>query len=255
MKKKLLLVLLAFVGLAVVGLGLLVARLDMLLKKGVETVGPQLTEVDVRLDGVKLSLLGGSGQLKGLRLGNPPGYKSESAVRLGELSLSLVPKSVFADKIHIRSIALLAPEITLEGGLKDNNLTKILANVQKHSGPASTNQAESTGAQKKLQVDSIVVRGAKVTARLDVLGGQPLSYTLPDLEIVNLGQGPEGITGAELSQRVLDLLFNRALTSMADQRSELGRQAVDAAAQRAQDALKDPAKALQGVSDLLKKKP
>ena len=255
MKKKLILLLLAFVGLVVVGLVVLVARLDVLVKKGVETVGPRITQVDVRLDAVNLSLLGGSGQLKGLHIGNPPGYKSASALRLGELSLSLDPKSVFADKLHVRSIALLAPEITLEGGLKDNNLAKILANVQRNSGPASTNQTESSSAPKKLQVDAIVVRGTKVTASLDFLGGQPLTYTLPDLVISNLGQGPEGITGAELTQRVLDLVFNRALTSLADQRSELGRQAVDAATQRAQEALKDPAKTLQGVSDLLRKKP
>lgn len=255
MKKKLLLILLSFVALVVVGLLVLVSRLDALIKKGVETAGPKMTQVDVRLASVKLSLLGGSGQLKGLHVGNPPGYKSASALELGELSVSLVPKSVFGDKIHVRSIAILAPEITLEGGLKDNNLTKILANMHQYGGPASTNQTESGGTPKKLQVDSIVVRGAKVTASLDVLGGQPLTYTLPDLELSNLGQGPEGITGAELSQRLLDLVFNRALTSLSDQRSELGRQAVNAAAQRAQDALKDPAKTLQGVSDLLKKKP
>ena len=249
------LLVLAFVGVVVVGLVVLVARLDALIKKAVETVGPKMTQVTVRLDGVQLSLLRGSGHLKGLHIGNPPGYKSESALKLGELSLSLVPKSVFADKIHVRSSAILSPEITLEGGLKDNNLSRILANVQQYGGPGTTNQTESSGAQKKLQVDSIVVRRAKVTASLTALGGQPLSYPIPDFEISNLGQGPEGITGAELSQRVLDLVFNRALTSLADQRSELGRQAVEAATQRAQDALKDPSKALQGVSDLLKKKP
>lgn len=255
MKKKLLLVLVVLVLLVVAGLAALVARLDAVIKKSVETVGPKVTEVDVRLEAVKLSLLGGRGEIRGLEVGNPPGYQSPAAVRLGELSLSLDPKSVFADKIHVRSLTLLAPEITLEGGLKDNNLAKILASVQKHSGPTRTNDTDASSAPKKLQVDSIVVRGAKVTARLDVLGGQPLSYTLPDLQLANLGQGPEGITGAELTQRLLDLVFNRALTSVSDQGANLGRQAVEAATQRAQEALKDPAKALQGVSDLLKKKP
>lgn len=255
MKKKLLYLLLAGVALVVVGLIVLVSRLDTLIKNGVATVGSKMTQTEVRLDGVKLSLLGGRGQIRGFLVGNPPGYKSPSALRLGELSLELVPKSLFSDKIHVRSIAMVGPEITLEGGLKENNLTKILANVQQFSGPGATNQTASTGAPKKLQVDAITVRGAKVTASLNALGGQPLSYTLPDLELSNLGQGPEGITPAELTQRLLDLVFNPALTSLGDQGSNLGRQAVDAAAQRAQDALKDPAKALQGVSDLLRKKP
>ncbi len=255
MKKKLLWVLLALVGLVVVGVLVLVARLDALIKKGVETAGPKVAQVDVTLDRVKLNLLGGTGELNGLRVGNPPGYKTESAMKLGTLSLALAPASLFSDKIHVKSILLVGPEITLEGGLKENNLTKILANVEKAAGPANTNETETAGSTKKLQIDSLVVRGAKVTASLTALGGQPLTYDLPDFEMSNLGQGPEGITGAELSQRLLDKVFNKALAGLAEQGSALGQQAIDAATQRAQDALKDPAKALQDASQLLRRKP
>jgi len=40
--------------------------LDDAVKRGVETIGPKITKVDVKLDGVSISLLSGSGKIKGL---------------------------------------------------------------------------------------------------------------------------------------------------------------------------------------------
>jgi hypothetical protein len=61
-------VVLGILGLVAVGL-----FLDTAVKRGVETVGPMLTKVDVKLDSVNLSLLSGGGKLKGLFVGNPSG--------------------------------------------------------------------------------------------------------------------------------------------------------------------------------------
>src|SRR5579864_2104169 len=78
--------------------------LDGAVKRGVETVGPKLTKVDVKLDGVHLSLLSGSGKLKGLVVGNPEGYKTPHAISVGTASLVLKPSTLFADKLVITSI-------------------------------------------------------------------------------------------------------------------------------------------------------
>jgi hypothetical protein len=78
--------------------------LDSAVKRGVENIGSRLTKVDVRLDGVNLSLMSGSGKLKGLIVGNPAGYKSPSAISIGTASLDLVPRSLFSYKVIIKSI-------------------------------------------------------------------------------------------------------------------------------------------------------
>ncbi len=256
MKKKLLIVVSLVVALLVVGVLVALAYLGPLIKKGVETVGPMVTKVDVKLDSAQVSLLGGSGSLKGLTVGNPAGYKSPDAIKLGEASLAVVPSSVFADKVHVKSIAIVAPEITLEGGLKDNNLSKILANVQEFSGPSSTNQSASASSQKKLQVDSVVLSGAKVTASLDMLGNKPLTLTLPDIQLTNLGQGPDGITAGDLTARVLDQVISKTLAAVAEAATKQGKQMLDSAVSEAtKGELKDATKAVQGVTDLFKKKP
>ena len=126
--------------------------LDGAIKRGIETVGPRLAKVEIKLDSVSLSLLSGSGEIKRLLVGNPEGYKTPSAIAVGDASLSLQPGTVFSDKVIIKSIHVQAPEITFETELnmKNNNLNKILANLRalatcsRNRGPAiSTERARS----------------------------------------------------------------------------------------------------------------
>src|SRR5690349_11115539 len=85
-------------------LALLAVRLflDAAIKRGVETVGPMVTKVDVKLDSASLSLLSGSGKIKGLVVGNPAGFKTPSAISVGTASLALEPRSLLSDKIVIK---------------------------------------------------------------------------------------------------------------------------------------------------------
>jgi uncharacterized protein involved in outer membrane biogenesis len=270
MKRKLLILIGVVAALVIVLLGATLLYLGPLVKKGVETVGPMVTQVDVKLASARVSLLGGGGALHGLVVGNPAGYKSPTAMKLDEVSVAVAPGSVFSDKIHIKSVAIITPEITVEGGLKENNLTRILANVQAFSGPGATNQTEAAVSQKKLQLDSLVVRGAKVNAQLNVPGLPALNLTLPDIELSNLGQGPEGITAAELVNQLISRITSQTLAAVADSATKMGKAVVEGAAGTASDAAKavtgaasDAAskaasgaadKALKGVGDLFKKK-
>lgn len=270
-KKKILVGLVVLAGLLVVGLAGALFYLGPLVKKGVETVGPLVTRVEVRLDSARVGLLSGHGTLKGLVVGNPPGYRSDAAFKLGEVSVTVEPRSIFRDKLHLKSVAILAPEITLEGGLKENNLSQIMANVQAFSG-STTNQADA--AQRKIQLDSLVIRGAKVRADLNVPGLPALNLTLPDIELANLGQGPEGITAGELTRRLLDAMTTKTLAAVTESVARAGKAVLDGATDAATDAAKAAAgtaskavtdtagkaagdaanKALQGVGDLFKKK-
>jgi uncharacterized protein involved in outer membrane biogenesis len=162
--------------------------LDSGIKRGVETLGPQLTKVDVKLDGVSVSLLSGSGKIKGLVVGNPAGYQTPHALRVDAASLALMPGSIFSDKIIIKSIRVESPNIYYERGWRGDNLRTILHNIS---------------SSKKLQVDDLVIVGAKVNVRLKGTGGLAAPITLPDIHLTNLGQGPEGITAAELTNKVL----------------------------------------------------
>src|SRR5882762_2957092 len=73
--------------------------LDTAVKRGVETVGPKLTKTDVKLNSISLSLLSGSGKIKGFVLGNPQGFKTAAAINVGSASFAVEPRSLFGDKV------------------------------------------------------------------------------------------------------------------------------------------------------------
>jgi len=203
--------------------------LDSGIKRGVETLGPQLTKVDVKLDGVSVSLLSGTGKIKGLVVGNPAGYQTPHAIRVDEASLALTPSSLFSDKVIVKSIRIESPNIYYEIGLGGDNLRSIMNNVS---------------ASKKLQVDDLVITGAKVSVSVKGTGGLAAPITLPDIHLTNLGQGPEGITASELTQKVLS-----EITSAVAQHA--GNSRTRAATKAAIDTVE---KASKGVTDLFKKR-
>ncbi len=228
--------------------------LDKAIKAGVETYGSQFTQVSVRLDAVKLSLLSGGGSLEGFVVGNPKGYQSPESIRIGSASLSLKPGSLLSDKIVVRSLQMHGAEITFEGDLKRNNLDQILQNVQQATG-GTTNQTAAPPAEepsKKLQVDEFVLSGAKVNVSTPLLKGKPLTLRLPDIRLTALGTGPEGITAGDLSAQLLKALNTETLKAVGNSLTDVGRQVIDSAAESAVDKA---GKAIEGgISDLLKKK-
>ena len=98
--------------------------LDGIVKRGIETIGPKLAKVSVKLDKVTLSILSGSGKIDGLVVGNPEGFKTPQAIIVGRASLSLSPGSLLSDKIVIKSINVEGAVVTLETGAAGSNLKK-----------------------------------------------------------------------------------------------------------------------------------
>jgi uncharacterized protein involved in outer membrane biogenesis len=205
--------------------------LDSAVKKAVETIGPKMAKVDVKLGGVHISILSGSGKIKGLVVGNPEPYKTSNSISVGTAALELKPTSLLADKLVIKSINVEAPEITFEGGLSGNNLSKILANLNESTtGPGGTNVPNATPkeqkkANKKLEVDDFKITGAKLNANITDLGGKTVTIPLPTIELTGLGTGPDGITAAELTKRVISEIEKESIKAISSNAGDIGKAA------------------------------
>jgi hypothetical protein len=258
MKSKLVKVLVVLFALAVLAVVGVVLSLDSIIKSGVERVGPHVTKVEVKLDGVNLLLFAGKGSLKGLIVGNPEGYKTPSAIKVGKATMTIDTGSVLKEKAIIRSINLEAPEITLEGNLGGNNLTKILANIQAFTAAEKTQPATTPEGkpQKKIQVDEFVITGAKVNLSLDMsmIGGKNLTVPIPDIRLTDLGKGENGITPAELSERVMKEVLAQTTVAATKAVADLGKVGLDAAKGLSKDAVGEAEKKVKGIGDLFKKK-
>ncbi|MGP8200956.1 MAG: hypothetical protein ACLQU4_15805 [Limisphaerales bacterium] len=220
-----------------------------LLKNRVESVGPRVAQVSVKLDSADVWLLTGRARLKGLSIGNPPGCKTQTAIQAGLISVRLDAMSALSSKPIIDSIVVQSPEITIEGGLRNNNLTRILKNV---NASVSSSQAESSPSPfaapgkpgRKFQVNDLLITGARLRFASLLYTGASVTVPLPEIHLVNLGAGPAGITAPEIAQKTLIALLDSIAASGADAVGKLGN---DAASTAKKFDLKKAAEKLKGL--------
>lgn len=189
--------------------------LGPIIKLGMEQIGPKVTQVLIKVDTVDVALLTGSASIKGLTVGNPQGYTTPQAVHVGTVAVKLDLLSVTSSKILIQSIHIESPEITLEGGPRNNNLTKILDNVNavtQNSGFASANTSTAEGSKlgPKIEVDDLLITGAKVHLNLEGMVNKDI--TLPDIHLTDLGKDSNGLTPSQLTSAVLSAVSKDALS-------------------------------------------
>jgi uncharacterized protein involved in outer membrane biogenesis len=221
--------------------------LGAIVKRGVEKIGPSATQVEVKLRSAEVWLLTWRVQLNGFVLGNPPGCKTPSAIAVDKVSVRVKPGSVFSDKLVVESIKVTAPVITLEGGLTDNNLKKIEKNLNAYIGSSSTApnssapSSSSAKQERKLQVNDLVITGAKLQVNTKLSGGRTITLSIPDIHLTDLGTSPQGMTAAEVGQRALHAVLDAAATAVAKNAGGLGEGAVGGAKgaiKKATDSLK-----------------
>jgi uncharacterized protein involved in outer membrane biogenesis len=252
MKKRLPLILLLGAGLVLVALVAGFLFLGTIVKAGVENGGPYITKVAVKLDSAKISVFNGSGELKGFLLGNPEGFKAPQSVSVGSVAVKIEPGSVLGKKVIVRSVRVESPEITYEAAFSGSNIGKILENIQSVAASGKTDPNQP-GSQKALQVDEFVISGAKLNVTASVLGGSTATLPLPEIRLTNLGQGPEGITPAELSAKAFGEIVEAAAKAVAANAAKIGGNVTEAAKNMGTGSMDRFKKATSGITDLMKK--
>jgi len=230
---------LGLVLLIIIGLLVTALFLDGIVKTGVNTVGPKIVKVPLTLDSIHIGILSGSATVKGLVIGNPDGYKTPNAISVGLAEVSVDVGSALSDKIIIHSVHVESPEITFEGGLSGNNLSKIVDNLNETaqslqgSGASGANAATpapaGTKPAKKLEVDDFLITGAKVHVSLTGLGGREMDLPIPDIHLTDLGKGSDGMTPAELVSQVIKEITTATVHEVTVAVSGLGKDAGSAA--------------------------
>jgi len=135
----------------------------------------------------------------------------------------------------VESIKVTAPVLTLEGGLLDNNLRKIEKNMNDYIGSSSTSPDSSAPSsspakpERKLQVNELVITGAKLQLNTALSRGRTITLSLPDIHLTNLGASPQGLSAVEVGQRALHAVLDAASAAWAENASGLGEGALGGA--------------------------
>ena len=160
---------------------------NRVLRGAIETNASRVLSVPVTLEGVTLSVMKGSVELKDLKVGNPEGYQYQYLLELERGKVDVDIFSLLGDTVEIKEIHLDGIELVIEQkqlGL-GNNLQEIMKSLPKAEDPDT--QKEPVG--KKLHIAKLEVTGVNVTVKLLPLPGQldVVKLTLDPIVMEDLG--------------------------------------------------------------------
>jgi hypothetical protein len=189
---------LVIIGVVVSGL----SKIGPIIKYSVNTYGPGITKTDVKLGDVNVSLFSAQAKLKDFYLGNPKGFKSPEAIKVGSILVDVDESSLTKDTIVIDRIEVLSPNITYERTTKGDNFQTILNNI--NSGAAKS-KAQSDKAsenrpadKKKIIIKDFKLKDGKVKLAASMLGqDKSISTELPDIHLTNIGEKKGGLKPEE----------------------------------------------------------
>jgi hypothetical protein len=194
------------------------SKIDDLLKLGIEKAGTEALQAPVTIQKLKISMFSGAGTIDGLEIGTPTGFSVPCSLRINQADIAINTSASKEDRIVIQHIRFNEPDIHLEVGPGGTNLSQIAKNARATADsvapPSGTAPApaspETPGKNLKLQVDEILITGAKVNASAGLLPGAQASVPLPEIKLTGLGAGPKGLTPAELTAVILSKLSEEA---------------------------------------------
>jgi len=212
MKKVLIVIGVALISIVI----LLIAGLSNigpLIKKAVNTAGPEITKTTVSLEDVSVSIFSGEAEIKDFVLGNPKGFKTPVAIKVGVVSVDIDEESITGNPIVINKIEIIEPEITYEVKGGTDNFDVILANIAKSvkaekDTKKKIQKEEGSNPVTKVVVKHVIVKDGTVNLAMDLLAGETISAPLPDIHLKNIGKGNKGVTPAEAFEIIFESLYS-----------------------------------------------
>ena len=234
--------------LVVVGLGVyLVMNSGSLIKAAVETYGPKYLGVDVRLGSAEISLTEGTGELRGLVIGNPDGFDGPHVFSLGMIKLGLDPLGQSESLIRLRTIEIDAADLAIIAEGKNTNLQALMANLTSDS--ASESAAESAGSEPKIIIENFAFTNARTSLSSDIVGDRAVQ--IPDIRLTGIGEKSQGVTIREALQQLLDPIVKASTEALAKEGLNVDELKANAE-QRLDEELKERVGTdLEGVKGLL----
>lgn len=208
MKKKLGIGIGVLVVIIVVAVFFIYSSLDSIIEKAIEKYGSEITQTTVSLDGVKISPTSGQGALMDLQIGNPRGFSSDYAFRIGTIKIILDVKSITKDPIIIKEILIDKPSAIYELAAAGNNFDIIAKNVQAYGG-TSGKKTKETGDKKegkegpKLVIEKLRISNGEVNVSAAALKGKKITTKLPDIYLKDIGKDKGGATPGEVVEKIM----------------------------------------------------
>ena len=199
--------------------------LNMIVATSVRTAGPHFTGTEVGVKSVNISLLGGNVGINDFFVGNPEGYSTPEAIRVGRVSVDMDVSSLLGgNEIIINEIIIDAPKISMESSITfSSNLGDIKAHLDKvtaSSTPADEKadakeeemSAEEQAAKKRVVISKLVIsNGTVVLANKEL--GMSVPIPLPTITLTDIGKEKE-VTMSQAISHVYNELLKAVISAV-----------------------------------------
>lgn len=193
--------------LAVLGIAFLWLHnnLDTLVKNAIEKYGSQMTGTKVHVASVEIRAAEGTGIVRGFVVGNPAGFRTPYALKVGEIEIVLDIASIAKPVVIVKKIVVSAPDVIYEQANGTTNFDAIRKHIAEQGGSSGEKVGEKKGG-KKLIIGRLVIRNAKAQASAAFLKGRMVSVDLPNIALNNIGRSEGGVPPEELGLKIGDSL-------------------------------------------------
>jgi hypothetical protein len=188
---------------------LFASNIDALVKTAVEKGGSEATQVKVTLAKAEVKLTEGSASLSGLVVGNPDGFKTDSAFELGAISVKIDTATITQDPVIIKEVVITKPKVTYEIGSNGSNIDAIKRNVEKLAGGGGGSASSGGEEGPKVIIEHLYLRDAEVNVSATMLGGKTMSSTLPEIHLTDIGKDKGGANPGEVASKVMAALTSK----------------------------------------------
>lgn len=202
-------VILVLVLIAAIGGFFLYKNLDGIVERAIENMGSDVTQTEVAVDGVKLELTEGRGQITGLSVANPQGFSNEKALTLGTVALQIKPSTVRDEVIVLDEVLIDSAKLRMEHqGLSDTNIKALMDNIRASTASQEPAAKDTAGPEQRFAVKSLKFKNIS----MDVVSEQIENRTLAlkDIERSNLGSAEQGLTAKELALAIAQPVIDQA---------------------------------------------
>ncbi len=244
----------ALVAVVAVVMVLVLQNLDAIIKQVIEDVGSDVVGTPVRVSEVKFTLQDGRGEIYGLSIGNPPGFKSANAFEMDEIAVDIRPASLTGPVIVIDEVKIDGARLTAEQKGTTTNLTALLDGMNTSSSAEPAPEPSGDPADVRLALKQFSFTNSSAAVETAQYGGTTLD--MPGIRLANIGDEQTGLTPEQLASEMLSTVIKQAEKAVKDYFEDLVK---DAAKEEVNKALDEKIGAenrekLEGLKGLMKEK-
>ncbi len=246
-----------------------------IVKTAVEELGPKLTQTEVKLDKVDLSLAAGAASLSGLLIGNPEGFNTPHAFKLNNIRVRIDTGTLGSDTIVIKEIIIDQPDAiaefktfafnpvrasaSVQEAMQNSNFMTIQRNVNAFVGKSggSSKASGDSGEGPNLIIEKFRMNDLRVRAVSQ--SGLPLDQTLPPFSISlnDIGKKENGLKpeaiAAILIPRVQQAVMNGMAGDLQKAAFDVAKTVGGIATEGAKAATEGAKKAVEGAGGMMEK--